>query len=144
MLIYQIECERITLCKINKLKEYNSRRIFIVIIRLHSVSTFIVFDSEAYAEFSWTFRKDFLWGIKKRFLFLQSSEKCSIIILRKIREKIFLEAAMNELSSHHFQFAADFSSDIVFKSDIFDCDVTTSNTWIENEIRSQSSLMIKE
>ncbi len=43
---------------------------------------------------------------------------------------------MNELSSHHFQFAADFLSDIVFKSDIFDYDVTTDNTRIESEAQS--------
>ena len=51
---------------------------------------------------------------------------------------------MNELSSHHFQFAADFSSDIVFRSDIFDYDVTTDNTRIESEIQSQSSSIIEE
>ncbi len=51
---------------------------------------------------------------------------------------------MNELSSHHFQFAADFSSDIVFRSDIFDYDVTTGNTRIESEAQSRSSSMIEE
>ncbi len=51
---------------------------------------------------------------------------------------------MNELSSHHFQFAADFSSDIVFRSDIFDCDVTADNTRIESETQSRSSSMIEE
>ena len=51
---------------------------------------------------------------------------------------------MNELSSHHFQFAADFSSDIVFRSDIFDYDVTTDNTRIESEAQSRSSSMIEE
>ncbi len=51
---------------------------------------------------------------------------------------------MNELSSHHFQFAADFSSDIVFRSDIFDYDVTTDNIQIESEAQIQSSSMIEE
>jgi len=51
---------------------------------------------------------------------------------------------MNELSSHHFQFAADFSSDIVFRSDIFDYDVTTDNTRIESEAQSRSSSMIEK
>jgi len=51
---------------------------------------------------------------------------------------------MNELSSHHFQFAADFSSDIVFRSDVFDYDVTTGNTRIESEAQSRLSSMIEE
>lgn len=51
---------------------------------------------------------------------------------------------MDELSSHHFQSAADSSSDIVFRPDIFDCDVTASNTGTESEAESRSSPMIKE
>ena len=51
---------------------------------------------------------------------------------------------MNELSSHHFQSAADSSSDIVFRSDIFDYDVTTGNTRIESEAQSRSSPMVEE
>ncbi len=51
---------------------------------------------------------------------------------------------MNELSSHHFQFAANFSSNIVFRSDIFNYDVTTDNIQIESETQSWSSSMIKE
>lgn len=51
---------------------------------------------------------------------------------------------MDELSSHHFQSAADFSSDIVFRSDIFDYDITTGNTRTENEAQSRSSSMIEE
>ncbi len=35
------------------------------------------------------------------------------------QDRLFLQTAMNELSSHHFQFAANFSSDIVFGSGIF-------------------------
>ncbi len=46
---------------------------------------------------------------------------------------------MDALPSHHFQSAADSSSDIVFKPDIFDCDITTSNTRTESEAQSRSS-----
>ena len=45
---------------------------------------------------------------------------------------------MDELPSHHFHSAANSSSGIVFKPDIFDCDITTSNTRTESEAQSQS------
>ena len=51
---------------------------------------------------------------------------------------------MNKLPSHHFQSAADSSSDIVFRSDIFDYDVTTGNTRTESEAQSRSSPMVEE
>ena len=45
---------------------------------------------------------------------------------------------MAALPVHHFQSAADSSSGIVFKPDIFDCDVTTSNIRTESEAQSRS------
>ncbi|KAL2056563.1 hypothetical protein ABVK25_002957 [Lepraria finkii] len=51
---------------------------------------------------------------------------------------------MEALPSHHFQSAADSSSGIVFKPDIFDCDVTTSNTRTESEAQARSSPMVGE
>ena len=44
------------------------------------------------------------------------------------QDRLFRQTAMNELSSHHFQFAANFSSDIVFESDVFNYDVKAGNT----------------
>ncbi len=51
---------------------------------------------------------------------------------------------MDGLPSHHFQSAADSSSDIVFRPDIFDYDVTTGNTRTESEAQSRSSPMVGE
>ncbi len=51
---------------------------------------------------------------------------------------------MNELPSHHFQSASNSSSDIVFRSDIFDYDVTTGNTRTESEAENRSSPMVEE
>ncbi|KAK3169322.1 hypothetical protein OEA41_008705 [Lepraria neglecta] len=51
---------------------------------------------------------------------------------------------MEALPSHHFQSAADSSTGIVFKPDIFDCDVATSNTRTESEAQSWSSPMVGE
>ncbi|MCJ1455400.1 hypothetical protein MMC28_005755 [Mycoblastus sanguinarius] len=49
---------------------------------------------------------------------------------------------MEALPSRHFQSAADSSSGIVFKADIFDCDVTTGNTRTGGEAQSRSSPMV--
>jgi hypothetical protein len=46
---------------------------------------------------------------------------------------------MDALPSHRFQSAADSSSGIIFKPDIFDYDVTTSNTRTERRAQSRSS-----
>lgn len=51
---------------------------------------------------------------------------------------------MDALPGHRFQAAADSPSGIVFKPDIFDCDVGTSNTPNEREIRGRSSSMARE
>ncbi|KAL9126742.1 MAG: hypothetical protein Q9217_004249 [Psora testacea] len=51
---------------------------------------------------------------------------------------------MDALSSHRFQAAADSPSGIVFKPDIFNCDIRTSNTPIEKETGSRSSSITKE
>ena len=49
---------------------------------------------------------------------------------------------MNALPSHHFYSEVNSSSGIVFKPDIFDCDVTTSNTRTESEAQIQSLPMV--
>lgn len=43
---------------------------------------------------------------------------------------------MNELLSYYFQFAANFSLNIMFKLNIFDYDVITGNTRIKSEAQS--------
>jgi hypothetical protein len=50
---------------------------------------------------------------------------------------------MDALQSHHFQSAADSSSGIIFKPDIFNCDFTT-NTRTEGEAQNQSSPLVRE
>jgi len=51
---------------------------------------------------------------------------------------------MDALPSRRFQAAADSPSGIVFKPDIFGCDVRTSNTSIEGDTQSRSSSMNKK
>ncbi len=88
-------------------------------------------------------RKGFEWGIKKE-LPPTGSQGCPIIIPRTVRGKVFHSAAMDALPSHQFQSAADSTSGIVFKPDIFDWDVTTSATRIESGAQIRSSPMVGE
>ncbi len=63
----------------------------------------------------------FFFGFSMGTYFLGRTEEMisGVFTFHITQDRLFLQTAMNELSSHHFQFAANFSSDIVFGSDIY-------------------------
>ena len=86
--------------------------------------------------------KNYLLRHRKTASFIQGPEGCSTFILKISRGKLLFQAAMEALPTHCFQSAAESPSGIVFKADIFDYDVTTSNTQTEIEAQSRSSPVV--
>lgn len=86
--------------------------------------------------------KGFLLRHRKTASSIQGPEGCPTFKPRTSRGKLLFQAAMEALPTHYFQSAADSPSGIVFKADIFDYDVTTSNTQTEIEAQSRSSPMM--
>ena len=86
--------------------------------------------------------KAFLVGHRKTASSIQGPEGLPIFIPRTSRGKLLLQAVMEALPTHLSQSAADSPSDIVFKADIFDYDVTKSDIRTETEAQSLSSPIV--